>query len=100
MDYCGGVVSLANKDTKRFSEWVEVDCNECQRYWDNSCDGCKDTLKGSKTPCNSFLATRSVIIPQQIEQLKKSVNGLKTDVLLLGLCVGMLTLLVIGGLVL
>ena len=61
-------------EPKRFSDWVEVDCNECQRYWDNSCDGCKDTLKGSKTPCNSFLATRSVIIPQEIERLRKANN--------------------------
>ena len=63
---------MSDKEPKRFSEWVEVDCNECQRYWDNSCDGCKDTLKGSKTPCNSFLATRSVIIPLEIERLKKA----------------------------
>lgn len=89
-----------DKEPKRFSEWVEVDCNECQRYWDNSCDGCKDALKGSKMPCNSFLATRSVIIPQQIEQLKTTINGLKTAILILALCVGMLALMVIGGLIL
>ena len=73
-----------SEEPKRFSEWVEVDCNECQRYWDNSCDGCKDSLKGSKTPCNSFLATRSVIIPQEIEALKKGYNGLKTVIAILG----------------
>lgn len=71
-------MSDQEKEPKRFSEWVEVDCNECQRYWDNSCDGCKSTLKGSKTPCNSFLATRSVVIPGEIKQLKKAVKGLKT----------------------
>lgn len=86
-------------EPKRFSEWVEVDCNECQRYWDNSCDGCKDTLKGSKMPCNSFLATRSVIIPQQIEQLKTAINGLKIALIVLGCGVLILTL-VVGGLVL
>lgn len=74
-----------SEEPKRFSDWVEVDCNECQRYWDNSCDGCKDALKGSKTPCNSFLATRSVIIPQQIEALKKGYNGLKTAFAILGM---------------
>lgn len=76
-----------SEEPKRFSEWVEVDCNECQRYWDNSCDGCKDALKGSKTPCNSFLATRSVIIPQEIKQLKKAVKGLKTAVAILSVIV-------------
>lgn len=74
-------------NNKRFSEWVEVDCNECQRYWDNSCDGCKDTLKGSKMPCNSFLATRSVIIPQEIKQLKKAVKGLKIAIAILSVIV-------------
>lgn len=84
-------------EPKRFSEWVEVDCNECQRYWDNSCDGCKDTLKGSKMPCNSFLATRSVIIPQEIKQLKKAVKGLKTAVAILSVIV---LLIIIRGVVL
>ena len=80
-----------DNETKRFSEWVEVDCNECQRYWDNSCDGCKDSVKGSKTPCNSFLATRSVIIPQEIERLKSDIFGLKTAIVILsGVTLGIL----------
>lgn len=73
-----------DNEPKRFSEWVEVDCNECQRYWDNSCDGCKDALKGSKTPCNSFLATRSVIIPKEIEALKIDILRLKTAIIIFG----------------
>lgn len=82
-----------SEEPKRFSDWVEVDCNECQRYWDNSCDGCKDALKGSKTPCNSFLATRSVIIPQEIESLKKGYNGLKTAVAILSAIVVLMIIL-------
>lgn len=94
MDYCGGVVSLANKDTKRFSEWVEVDCNECSHYWDNSCDGCKDTLKGSKTPCNSFLATRSVVIPEKIKRLERVILGLKIAIAVVSCIIcGMLAIL-------
>jgi hypothetical protein len=85
-------------NNKRFSEWVEVDCNECQRYWDNSCDGCKDTLKGSKMPCNSFLATRSVIIPQEIKALKKDIKWLKTALTILtGIVLLMAISDVIGG---
>lgn len=52
----------------RFDEWNEVECNECARYWDSSCDG---VSKGENRPCTSFLATRSVIIPLQIKKLQK-----------------------------
>ena len=57
---------------KRFEDWVKVDCNECARYWDSSCDG----SQGSERPCNSFLATRSVVIPAKINKLEKAVKGL------------------------
>lgn len=60
-------------NTKRFEDWYEVDCNECSHYWDNSCDG---ACKGSQKPCNSFLATRSVVIPAQIKSLKSQLRWL------------------------
>ena len=66
-------------EAKRFEDWYEVDCNECSHYWDNSCDG---ACKGSTKPCNSFLATRSVVIPSQIKRLKKQVNWLTAYVVL------------------
>lgn len=71
---------MSNTDKKSptiFEEWVEVECEQCERWWLNQCDGCRDGVNGSKTPCNSFLATRSVIIPQQINDLKRCVFGLK-----------------------
>ena len=58
---------------KRFEEWKEVDCNECARYWDSSCDG---VPKGSERQCNSFLATRKIVIPNQIKRLQRVVKGL------------------------
>ena len=60
------------KQTKRFEDWIEVDCNECTHWWDNSCDGAKYPLERPRTPCNSFLATRSVIIPEQIKTLLRA----------------------------
>ena len=75
-------------DAKRFEGWDTVDCNECARYWDSSCDG---VLTGSTKPCNSFLATRSVVIPSQIKRLKKQVNWLTAYVVLevvVGIVVG------------
>ncbi len=58
---------------KRFEDWYKVDCNECARYWDSSCDG----ATGSHKPCNSFLATRNILIPQEIKTLKNSLKTLK-----------------------
>ena len=56
--------------TKRFEDWEKVDCNECARYWDSSCDG---VSKGSQKQCNSFLATRSIVIPHRIKKLQRRV---------------------------
>ena len=57
---------------KRFEDWIEVDCNDCAHWWDNSCDGVKPTLNQSRMPCNSFLATRSIVIPEQIKSLQRA----------------------------
>lgn len=65
---------------KRFEDWTTVDCNECEHYWTNSCDG---VCKGSQKPCNSFLATRSVIIPEQIKWIDKRITVLCYGVLCL-----------------
>lgn len=60
------------KTTSRFDDWNEVvDCNKCSRYWDDSCDGVK---KGSTRLCNSFLATRSVVLPSEIKWLKGAIK--------------------------
>lgn len=56
-------------EQKRFEDWTEVDCSECERWWTSQCDGAK---KGSRTPCNSFLATRSIVIPEQIKDLQRA----------------------------
>ena len=72
-------------ESKRFEEWEQVDCNECARYWDSSCDGVKGDVNsansekpstGSTRLCNSFLPTRSVVIPAKIKSLEKRVDKL------------------------
>ena len=57
-------------EDKRFDDWKEVSCNECANYYTNACDG---VTKGARKPCNSFIATRSVVIPKQIERLYKRI---------------------------
>lgn len=65
---------MATTQSKRFEDWEEVDCNECARYWDSSCDG---TSKGSKKPCNSYLATREIVIPARLNALETRVKYLE-----------------------
>ena len=55
--------------TKVFDDY-EVNCNECQSYWDSSCDG---VPLDKKRNCTSFIATRTTDIPKQIAQLKHEV---------------------------
>lgn len=75
------------KPTKIFEDFPQVDCNECSRYWDNSCDG---VSKAQKRPCNSFLATRSVVLPQKIKALEKEILRLRVACILLSVCTIML----------
>lgn len=70
---------MSDNSTKRFDTWDEVNCNECSRYWDDSCDA---VSQGSRRLCNSFLATRSVVIPAQLNALKTKVKGLYWTVVL------------------
>ena len=79
---------METKQSKRFEDWEEVDCNECAKYWDSSCDG---VTKDSQRQCNSFLATRRVVIPAKLNELEKVVNWLGTLVfILLGWNIGQL----------
>jgi hypothetical protein len=67
------------QDKKRFEEWDEVDCNKCTHYWDNSCDGVQQE---SRRQCNSFLATRRVVIPARLNSLEKRFKWLRISCLL------------------
>lgn len=85
---------MANKD-KIFDDWVKVDCEQCERWWQNQCDG---VCEGENRPCNSFLATRSVILPEQIKRLQNENKRHKTAILLLCVCIVILALVVgFGG---
>ena len=72
-----------SEQPKRFEDWEKVDCNDCARYWDSSCDG---VSKGSEKPCNSFLATRNVVIPSKIKALEEVNTWLAVWCLFLTIC--------------
>lgn len=62
-----------SKSPSRFDEWDEiVDCNDCQHYYDNTCDG---VSKGSTRLCKQFKAVRGINMPEEIKSLR---NGLKS----------------------
>lgn len=60
-------------DNKRF-EFTNVDCNQCQCYWDDSCSGVP--VGHLKAHCTAFKATRHTDIPLQIKRLKTSIKWL------------------------
>jgi hypothetical protein len=78
-------------ESKVFSEWDTVDCNGCSHYWDDSCSG---VPKDKKRNCSSFVATRRVVIPEQIRELEKQIKNLKISVTLLWIVVMLLNVCV------
>lgn len=76
-------------DQKRFDEWTPVDCNDCELWWINRCDGVQ---KGKEKVCKSFMAVRRVDIPQQIKTLKSELFWLKFLMCVLMAVVGLLLL--------
>ena len=77
-------------ESKRFEDWVKVDCNDCAKYWDSSCDG----PQGPHRPCNSYLATRSVVIPAKLKSLEKRVRWLEFAIGITCVIVGIYMLVV------
>ena len=71
-------------DNKRFEDYPKVDCNDCEPWWLNQCDGAP---RGSERRCNSFSATRKVDIPDRLNRLEKRVQRLSTAGLLVAVSV-------------
>lgn len=71
-------------DNKIFDEFPKVDCNECEHWWLNQCDG---TEKDEHKVCHSFAATRHLVIPEQIKDLERKVNSLTRSLIIVILAV-------------
>ena len=69
-------------EQKIFDDFPSVDCNECELYWLNQCDG---VHKARERTCNTFKASRSVVIPQEIKWLKTRLKWLVGALVLLGI---------------
>lgn len=55
-----------SEDRKIFDDY-HVDCNDCQHYWNDTCDAPPDNVERS---CTAFIATRRTNIPLQIKTLQ------------------------------
>jgi hypothetical protein len=66
-------------------------CDECEHWWNNTCDGVRIPSEGSNLTCKSFLPTRKVVIPKQIK-------ALKTQIMFLRIWCAVLTLLMLVNL--
>ena len=63
-----------------FEEYPTVDCEDCQSYWKEECDG---TPVGSEKVCKAFKATRRTDIPLQIKSLQKASKRLTKGLLMI-----------------
>lgn len=73
---------MSAKNDKRFDDFPTADCNECEHWWLNQCDGVQ---KAQKRPCTTFKATRSVVIPQEIKWLRTRLKWLIMALVCLGI---------------
>lgn len=68
-----------SENKKVFDDYAELcECLKCDCYYNNQCDGSpRVATKDPYKPCNAFVATRRVIIPQDIKDLKIAVKRLE-----------------------
>ena len=67
-----------------------VDCNTCQCYWTDQCNGKKLNEYGK---CNSYIAYRKIDVLNRLEVIENNLNKLAVSVL--GLAIVLLICLVI-----
>ena len=71
-----------DKQTKRFEDFPTVDCNDCEAWWLNQCDGVSEA---QNRPCTAFKPKRGVVIPREIKRLRGHIKWLSVAVALLAL---------------
>lgn len=70
------------EDKKIFDDFPEANCNQCEPYWTNQCDGAS---KGSERVCTGFKPVRSVKIPEEIKSLRNNLKWVYRCLILQGL---------------
>lgn len=72
-----------------FDDFPTVDCNQCEIYYLNQCDG---VVEGQERPCTAFKATRHVLIPQEIARLRTRLKWLYVGLGVMGVFQVILTI--------
>lgn len=84
---------MENKQNQRvFDDFPEVDCNACECYWTNQCNG---TPTGSEKPCKTFKAIRRVSIPDELKCAQNSLERLWRVVVVWSICQFIVNMLLI-----
>jgi hypothetical protein len=77
---------------KVFDDFKEVDCEECESWQLNQCDG---VPVGSQRSCTAYKAVRRLNTPLQIKMLQKGYKELRKASIINSVAIILLTLAVI-----
>ena len=77
---------------KVFDDFKEVDCEECESWQLNQCDG---VPVGSQRSCTAYKAVRRLNTPLQIKALQKGLDRLRMATIYNRILIIILTLVVI-----
>lgn len=58
-------------EDKKIFDLESIACEDCERYWDSSCDGHK-----KEAPCKSFKAALKYDIPNRLKIVESTVKSL------------------------
>lgn len=86
---------MSASKTPIFEEFPTHGCDECERWWNNQCDGRKTHENVPNRPCKEFLPTRNIEIPQKIKTLENELKWLKWA--LLSLTIFIMSIIAVGG---
>ena len=76
--------STNQDEDKKIFDTYEVHCEECQHYWDDSCEG---TRVGSYKPCTAFVATKRIDLPSRVQKLEKWLKHVLRSILLVDIVI-------------
>lgn len=76
--------------SKVFDDYIPVDCNDCQHYWNDACDGVQSADR--EAPCTSYIATRTSDIPKRIERLERDLKLMSTSHIIFGVAIVVLVI--------
>lgn len=73
---------ITSTNSHKIFDDYDVDCNTCESYWDNQCDGVK---VGTTRNCTSYKATRKIDVLSTISDLKAKVKSLQVVGIIMGI---------------